>query len=260
MAKYYIGRDNQQLGPFDVNQLMAQRIAPDTLVWCEGMAGWEMAKDVPELAWICAQQQPQQQPYQQSYQQSYQQPYQQPYQQSYQQQYQQYQQPQYGYSDPQQEASDNYLAMHGERPQVGFGESIKICFNKFVDLTGRARRSEFWYFYLFSSLVSSATGGLGALVTFLPQMSVTVRRFHDTGHSAWWYFLPMVITFVYSISFLPLLIIASINGNGDMITIGMIALVIFILAMLVIGIIGLVFLCTDSDPEENEYGPSPKYQ
>ena len=45
-----------------------------------------------------------------------------------------------------------------------------------------------------------------------------------------------------------------------MITIGIIALVIFILAMLVLGIITLVFLCTDSDPEENQYGPSPKYQ
>ena len=245
MAKYYIGRDNQQLGPFDVNQLMAQRIAPDTLVWCEGMSGWEMAKNVPELAGICAQQ-PYQQPYQQP---AYQQPYQQP-----------YQQQQYGYRDPQQEASDNYLAMHGERQQVGFGDSIKICFSKFVDFTGRARRSEFWYFYLFNTLLSSVTGGIASLVTFLPMMSVTIRRLHDTGHSAWWYFMPWVIMFVYSISFLPLLIVAATKGKEDMITIGIIALVIFILAMLVLGIITLVFLCTDSDPEENQYGPSPKYQ
>ena len=85
MAQYYIGIDNQQLGPFEVHQLLSNGLTPDTLVWCNGMAGWEMAKNVPELAGLFIAQQPQyQQPqYQQP---QYQQPqYQQP----------QYQQPQY---------------------------------------------------------------------------------------------------------------------------------------------------------------------
>ena len=111
MAQYYIGKNNERLGPFSVENLIANGITPDTLVWCTGMPGWEKAKDVPEVAVLFAPQQPPQTQYAppaQDYQQpQYQQPqYQQPqYQQpQYQQpQYQQpaYQQPQYGYQQPQ---------------------------------------------------------------------------------------------------------------------------------------------------------------
>ena len=107
MAQYFLGKNNQRLGPFPLEQLLANGLTPDTLVWCEGMPGWQKANEVPEVAALFA---PQQQQYQQpQYQQpQYQQPqpqYQQPaYQQpQYQQpQYQQpaYQQPQYGYQQP----------------------------------------------------------------------------------------------------------------------------------------------------------------
>lgn len=95
MAEYYIGRDNKQFGPFPFEQLLANGLTPDTLVWCSGMPSWEKAKDVPELAGLFAPQQPQYQQYQPQYQPQYQQPaYQQP----------QYQQPQYqqpAYQHPQ---------------------------------------------------------------------------------------------------------------------------------------------------------------
>ena len=107
MAQYFLGKNNQRLGPFPLEQLLANGLTPDTLVWCSGMPGWQKANEVPEVAALFA---PQQQQYQQpQYQQpQYQQPqpqYQQPaYQQpQYQQpQYQQpaYQQPQYGYQQP----------------------------------------------------------------------------------------------------------------------------------------------------------------
>ncbi len=81
LAQYYIGINNQQLGPFEVDQLLVNGLTPDTLVWCNGMAGWEMAKNVPELSRLFVTQQPKYQ------QQQYAQPqYQQPqYQQAYQQ-------------------------------------------------------------------------------------------------------------------------------------------------------------------------------
>lgn len=50
MAQYYIGKNNERLGPFPVEQLIANGITPDTLVWCTGMPGWAKAKDVPEVA------------------------------------------------------------------------------------------------------------------------------------------------------------------------------------------------------------------
>lgn len=105
MSEYYIGKNNQRMGPYPLEQLLSYGLTPDSLVWCTGMPGWQKAIEVPEVAALFAPQQPQYQAPQPQYQQpapqpQYQQPaYQQP---QYQQpQYQQpaYQQPQYGYSN-----------------------------------------------------------------------------------------------------------------------------------------------------------------
>lgn len=41
-----------------------------------------------------------------------------------------------------------------EKPQLGFMEAVKICFQKFANFKGRARRSEFWWWYLFCGIVN----------------------------------------------------------------------------------------------------------
>lgn len=74
MAQYYLEKNGQQAGPFEVNQLLANGMTPESLVWTAGMAGWMRAAEVAELAPMFAQQMPPQQPpYQAPYQQ-YQQP------------------------------------------------------------------------------------------------------------------------------------------------------------------------------------------
>ena len=86
-----------------------------------------------------------------------------------------------------------------------FTDSIKICLAKYVTWQGRASRSEFWFFFLFavgSALVASIIDGilgtnrilymLVALGLFLPNLSVMVRRLHDTGRSGWWYWIALV--------------------------------------------------------------------
>ncbi|HQS59567.1 MAG: hypothetical protein B7Y56_14180 [Gallionellales bacterium 35-53-114] len=83
-----------------------------------------------------------------------------------------------------------------------FGESIKVCFSKYADFTGRAVRSEFWWWTLFTFLVSVATGlvsemvsGLFSLATILPSLAVGARRLHDTDRSGWWqllWFIPVI--------------------------------------------------------------------
>ncbi len=265
MAQYYIGKNNQRLGPFPVEQLIANGITPDTLVWCSGMPGWKKAIDVPEVAVLFAPPQPPQPQYAPPAQ-GYQQPYQQPYQQQqYGYQQPQYQQPpygQYGYGgvDYKQQMSDQHFAAYGYRPQMEFGESIRVCFQKFADFTGRARRSEYWWFYLFTQLVSSFTCGLGGLVCFIPMMAVTVRRLHDTGRSGWWYFLPLIVMLVGMCIFIPLVIVGDINKNDWMSGTGAVIYLVSLLAVLAISIILLVFCCQDGDREENKYGPSPKYQ
>jgi TM2 domain-containing membrane protein YozV len=126
MAQYYIGKDNQQLGPFEINQLLSNGLTPDTLVWCAGMSGWEMAKNVPELAGLFVAQQPQQPQYNQGYQQpAYQQPqYQQPQYQQPQYQQPQYQQPQY--QQPQYQQQPAYMAGAYQQPMGGGASRQKV--------------------------------------------------------------------------------------------------------------------------------------
>jgi uncharacterized membrane protein YhaH (DUF805 family) len=110
--------------------------------------------------------------------------------------------------------------------------------NKYADFSGRARRKEYWMFFLFNIIVSFAVGLVGGLIggknglfalslpalytlfIFLPSLAVTVRRLHDTNRSGWWVLISLV-PFVG-------------------------ALILF------------VFTILDSDPESNNYGPNPK--
>lgn len=80
-----------------------------------------------------------------------------------------------------------------------FTESIKVCFSKYVDFNGRAARSEYWWFILFTVLLMCAgdiinhkLGLLLSLATLLPSIAVAVRRLHDTDRSGWWLLLALI--------------------------------------------------------------------
>ena len=77
------------------------------------------------------------------------------------------------------------------------------CWKKYAEFSGRARRKEFWMFFLFNFLAffalaivdvvlgtSSALCGLYSLATIIPGLAVIVRRLHDTDHSGWWPYPP----------------------------------------------------------------------
>ncbi|MBQ4292881.1 MAG: DUF4339 domain-containing protein, partial [Muribaculaceae bacterium] len=49
-VKYRIYVNNQQYGPFTVDELISNGVTPSTLVWTEGMPGWAKAADVPQIA------------------------------------------------------------------------------------------------------------------------------------------------------------------------------------------------------------------
>jgi uncharacterized membrane protein YhaH (DUF805 family) len=93
----------------------------------------------------------------------------------------------------------------GTAPPRTFWDAIKVCLTKYVDGKGRASRSEYWYFGLFTFLVGIATGGAGDLLLLLPSLTVSVRRLHDIGKSAWallWVFLPVIgwiVLIVYAV-------------------------------------------------------------
>lgn len=48
--KYYLATENNPLGPFSLEQLKLRGVAPDVMVWCDGMADWQRADSLPELA------------------------------------------------------------------------------------------------------------------------------------------------------------------------------------------------------------------
>jgi uncharacterized membrane protein YhaH (DUF805 family) len=77
-----------------------------------------------------------------------------------------------------------------------FGESISTCFTKYAAFNGRASRSEYWWWFLFTFLVSTGTGlinetlsALFSLGVMLPSLAVGVRRLHDTDRSGWFLLL-----------------------------------------------------------------------
>jgi uncharacterized membrane protein YhaH (DUF805 family) len=119
---------------------------------------------------------------------------------------------------------------------MSFPDAVRICLSKYVDFSGRARRSEYWWFTLFNvlvgivasiidALIGTRSGSFGliealaSLALLLPGLAVGVRRLHDTSRSGWW------------------------------ILIGIIPIVGWIVL--------LVFYLQDSHPD-NKYGPSPK--
>lgn len=109
---------------------------------------------------------------------------------------------------------------------MSFGQSIKYCFNNYATFDGRASRSEFWWFYLFTVIVSGIPyfigaifmaagapanvyadangplvligalfyiiGGIIALATIIPLLAVGCRRLHDRGTSGWLQLLLLV--------------------------------------------------------------------
>lgn len=80
-----------------------------------------------------------------------------------------------------------------------FGESIKTCFTKYAEFSGRAGRTEYWWFELFLLLLIVGTGMLNdtlsnlfSLAVMLPSFAVGARRLHDVDKSGWWQLLYVV--------------------------------------------------------------------
>ncbi|MFM8488055.1 MAG: DUF805 domain-containing protein [Bacteroidota bacterium] len=104
---------------------------------------------------------------------------------------------------------------------------------QYADFEGRARRKEYWIYFLFNTIflfwvmlmdIFLNTFPIFLLFfiagTFIPSLAVTIRRLHDIGKSGWMY-LVTIIPIIGSIWF-------------------------------------LVLVVTDSQQGDNEYGPNPK--
>lgn len=80
---------------------------------------------------------------------------------------------------------------------------------KYAVFHGRARRKEYWMFFLLTFIISfaldfiaiklgspvwshhSVPGMIYQFAVLIPSIAVGVRRMHDTGHSGWWLIVPL---------------------------------------------------------------------
>lgn len=142
-----------------------------------------------------------------------------------------------------------------DRGLIDYG--IRCLTNNFANFSGRARRKEFWGFYLVMTLIwivigvvfvvlfgltganfenptASGTGiflailaGLFGLISIIPGFAILARRLHDLGLSGWWVLAGFLVSLIPFIAVLTTI------------------------AWIVIG-------CLDSQPNENKYGVPPK--
>jgi uncharacterized membrane protein YhaH (DUF805 family) len=110
---------------------------------------------------------------------------------------------------------------------------LRVVKDNYANFKGRARRKEYWMFFLFNMLFVFVAAIIDyilgtfpliyviyVLAVIIPSLAVFIRRLHDIGKSGWWFFIGLI----------P-----------------------------IIGVIWLlVLLFTDGNPGENSYGPSPK--
>ncbi|MBX4924596.1 DUF805 domain-containing protein [Rhizobium binae] len=117
---------------------------------------------------------------------------------------------------------------------MGFTEAVRtVLKQKYATFSGRASRSEYWWFMLFYPIalfgvaifafaLAIATSGGGApspvhyavvfwmlftLAIALPIIALQVRRFHDRNISGWWYLALFILCFVPYLGFVALLAI-----------------------------------------------------
>ena len=290
MAQYYLAVNGQQLGPFEVNQLIPNGMTQNSFVWTEGMPSWAPASSIPELANLfvapaapaapASAPQPVQQPqYQQPAPQPVQQPqYQQPAPQPAQQpRYQQpapqpAQQPQYQQPAPQPQYQQPYQQTYQQQPtgkyvatpQLGFMDAVKRCFKKYFDFNGRARRSEFWWFYLATYVIN---GILYVPINIL--MSKKNQLIHDalTGKISMaqadsqdpttLLIIFCIIMGIVSLALLIPMLSATARRLHD---VGKSGHLQWLYLLCGIGVPICLILCIpDGKPEPNKYGESPKY-
>ena len=82
---------------------------------------------------------------------------------------------------------------------MSFQDAIRVCFMKYADFTGRAKRPEYWWYVLFIvvvsivlSMVSNVLSGIFSLATLVPSIAAAARRLHDTNRSGWWQLISLV--------------------------------------------------------------------
>lgn len=169
-----------------------------------------------------------------------------------------------------------------------FTKAIKTCLGKYVTFSGRARRSEYWWFFLafvigavVIALVDGQLFGYGTphepasqplsavykLALFLPMLAAGFRRLQDTGRPGWYLLIPVMLSVAMMFFMFSGIVGFSMMENAGVsqdtlrapaVAIGMTGMIAAGIAQLVIGFLLLWWLTRPSQGDENAYGPAPQ--
>ncbi|WBU65072.1 DUF805 domain-containing protein [Paracoccus aerodenitrificans] len=178
------------------------------------------------------------------------------------------------------EAQPEYAGHRPSAPGMGPVQSIRSVISKYIRFSGRARRSEYWWWVLATTILAALVGmieaGLGmlpadasfgegplsavaGLVVLLPSLTVTVRRLHDTDRSGWWLLAPLIPV----VAVILLVQVAAISGAASAppsLTLVVAILYAGIALSLILSLIILIWTVRKSQPGTNRFGPSPLEQ
>jgi len=167
-----------------------------------------------------------------------------------------------------------------------FGRAVATCFRKYVTFSGRAGRSEYWWFVLFVAVCSIASSILDGIVfgigtddepttelfhtivsigTFLPLLAAGWRRMHDSGRSGWYLLLPVLVSIAIFAG-----LMFGVTGFADKARsgeeavllaaesgLGLGVLIVGGLVQIVLTVLVLWWLTRPTEPAANAYGPVP---
>lgn len=165
-----------------------------------------------------------------------------------------------------------------------FADAIRTNFAKYATFSGRAPRSEYWWFVLFVLLVgfalgivdsalfepgpmgqpASVLGGIWQLATLIPLLASGWRRMHDTGRTGLFLLYPLLAWFgtMAFLAFGAGISLAAFQGGADTLAailtgatgiVGILAMLVVIISPLLV----LWWLTRPSEPRPNAYGPNP---
>ena len=150
------------------------------------------------------------------------------------------------------------------KPTLNFFEAIKVCFSKYATFSGRARRSEFWWFYLlgvilnmaFSVLVKWKMAKIAAIESAI-YSGVDTNSLMAQAESAdtIFYTCAIILSVIGLILFIPMLAawvrrLHDVGKSGHLLWL--------ILLCGIGGLVPLIMCISDGQPGENQYGPNPK--
>ncbi len=87
---------------------------------------------------------------------------------------------------------------------MDFMTAVKFCFSNYFTIQGRAQRSQYWWYALFTFIIAIIASVIDAalgvpifylifvLATLAPSICVAIRRMHDKDKSGWWLLIGLV--------------------------------------------------------------------